>query len=52
MNEAALPAGSRWAVVLSTRAVKELRKVERDQKALDIVQKKIRYCSVEATYGL
>ncbi|CCO31946.1 hypothetical protein BN14_05998 [Rhizoctonia solani AG-1 IB] len=46
MNEAALPAGSRWAVVLSTRAVKELRKVERDQKALDIVQKKIRELSI------
>ncbi|EUC55290.1 glycosyl hydrolase family 39 domain protein [Rhizoctonia solani AG-3 Rhs1AP] len=42
MNETGLPAGNRWAVVLSARAVKELRKLERDQKALEIVHKKIR----------
>ncbi|CAE6450559.1 unnamed protein product [Rhizoctonia solani] len=42
MNEKGLPAGNRWAVVLSARAVKELRKVERDQKALEVVHKKIR----------
>ncbi|KAJ1300870.1 hypothetical protein OPQ81_002508 [Rhizoctonia solani] len=42
MNQEGLPAGNRWAVVLSSRAVKQLRKVERDQKALEVVHKKIR----------
>ncbi|CAE6472743.1 unnamed protein product [Rhizoctonia solani] len=37
----ATPAGNRWAVVLSCNAVKELRKLERDQSALEIVHKKI-----------
>ncbi|ELU40337.1 glycosyl hydrolases family 39 domain-containing protein [Rhizoctonia solani AG-1 IA] len=45
MNNTALPAGNRWAVVLSTRAVKQLRKIQRDQKALEIVHKRIRELS-------
>ncbi|KDN35986.1 hypothetical protein RSAG8_11137, partial [Rhizoctonia solani AG-8 WAC10335] len=42
MSETGLPAGNRWAVVLSARAVKEISQVERDQKALEVVHKKIR----------
>ncbi|KAH7325422.1 hypothetical protein B0J17DRAFT_681298 [Rhizoctonia solani] len=46
MNKTALPAGTRWAVVLSSRAAKALRKIERDHKALDVVYKKIRELSM------
>ncbi|CAE6353708.1 unnamed protein product [Rhizoctonia solani] len=42
----ATPAGNRWAVVLSNSAVKELRKLERDQNALEIVHKKIKDLSL------
>ncbi|CEL56912.1 TPR and ankyrin repeat-containing protein 1 OS=Mus musculus GN=Trank1 PE=2 SV=3 [Rhizoctonia solani AG-1 IB] len=42
----ATPAGNRWAVVLSNNAVKELRKLERDQNALEIVHKKIKDLSL------
>ncbi|KAH7337230.1 P-loop containing nucleoside triphosphate hydrolase protein [Rhizoctonia solani] len=42
----ATPAGNRWAVVLSCNAVKELRKLERDQSALEIVHKKIKDLSL------
>ncbi|CAE6436866.1 unnamed protein product [Rhizoctonia solani] len=42
----ASPAGNRWAVVLSCNAVKELRKLERDQSALEIVHKKIKDLSL------
>ncbi|QRW10324.1 glycoside hydrolase family 39 protein [Ceratobasidium sp. AG-Ba] len=40
------PAGNRWAVVLSNRAVKELRRLERDQNALEIIHKKIKELSL------
>lgn len=36
-------AGNRWAVVLSNRAVKALRKLERDQRALETIHKKIKF---------
>ncbi|KAG8731048.1 hypothetical protein FRC11_005260, partial [Ceratobasidium sp. 423] len=42
----ATSAGNRWAVVLSCSAVKELRKLERDQSALEIVHKKIKDLSL------
>ncbi|CAE6496461.1 unnamed protein product [Rhizoctonia solani] len=42
----ATTAGNRWAVVLSCNAVKELRKLERDQSALEIVHKKIKDLSL------
>ncbi|CAE6509994.1 unnamed protein product [Rhizoctonia solani] len=40
-----LPAGDRWSVMLASRAVKELRKLHKDQNALDITWKKIRELS-------
>ncbi|KAF8595241.1 P-loop containing nucleoside triphosphate hydrolase protein [Ceratobasidium sp. AG-I] len=40
------PAGNRWAVVLSNRAVKELRKLERDKGGLEIIHKKIKELSL------
>ncbi|CAE6528500.1 unnamed protein product [Rhizoctonia solani] len=46
MSKTALQAGNRWAVMVSARAAKELRKIERDQKALEIVHKKIRELSM------
>ncbi|KAG8795770.1 hypothetical protein FRC12_009777 [Ceratobasidium sp. 428] len=42
----AAPAGNRWAIMLSSRAVKELRKLERDQNALEIIHKKIKELSL------
>ncbi|KAG9082124.1 hypothetical protein FRC06_005206 [Ceratobasidium sp. 370] len=41
----ALPAGSRWLVLLATRAYGQLRTLERDQKALGIVHSKIKELS-------
>ncbi|KAG9075439.1 hypothetical protein FRC06_010085, partial [Ceratobasidium sp. 370] len=41
----ALPAGSRWPVLLATRAYGQLRTLERDQKALGIVHSKIKELS-------
>ncbi|KEP48194.1 UvrD/REP helicase amino-terminal domain protein [Rhizoctonia solani 123E] len=40
-----LPAGERWSVMLASRAVKELRKIHKDQNALEITWKKIRELS-------
>ncbi|KAG8681292.1 hypothetical protein FRC11_001300, partial [Ceratobasidium sp. 423] len=40
-----LPAGERWSVVLASRAVKELRKLHKDQNALEITWKKLRELS-------
>ncbi|KDN35987.1 hypothetical protein RSAG8_11138, partial [Rhizoctonia solani AG-8 WAC10335] len=40
-----LPAGERWSVMLASRAVKELRKLHKDQNALEITWKKIRELS-------
>ncbi|KDN41118.1 hypothetical protein RSAG8_07672, partial [Rhizoctonia solani AG-8 WAC10335] len=45
MSEKGLPAGKRWAIMLSARARKELRKIGRDQKALEIVHNKMRELS-------
>ncbi|CAE6450568.1 unnamed protein product [Rhizoctonia solani] len=39
------PAGERWSVMLASRAVKELRKIHKDQNALEITWKKIRELS-------
>ncbi|CAE6528478.1 unnamed protein product [Rhizoctonia solani] len=46
MSATALQAGNRWPVVLSGGAITKLRKIERDQKALEIVHKKIRELSM------
>ncbi|KAG9093209.1 hypothetical protein FS749_014848 [Ceratobasidium sp. UAMH 11750] len=39
------PAGNRWAIMLSSHAVKELRKLERDHGALELIHKKIKELS-------
>ncbi|CAE6450213.1 unnamed protein product [Rhizoctonia solani] len=40
-----IQAGERWSVMLASRAVKELRKIHKDQNALEITWKKIRELS-------
>ncbi|KAG8735090.1 hypothetical protein FRC10_011008 [Ceratobasidium sp. 414] len=40
------PAGNRWAVMLSSHAVKELRKLERDHGVLELIHKKIKELSL------
>ncbi|QRV92703.1 UvrD-like helicase carboxy-terminal domain protein [Ceratobasidium sp. AG-Ba] len=42
-----LPSGPRWPVLMASRALKQLRKLERDQKVLDVVNKKL----IELSYG-
>lgn len=37
------PAKKRWAVLFASRAIRQLRKLERDQNALESVNGKIRF---------
>ncbi|KAG9078420.1 hypothetical protein FRC06_008372 [Ceratobasidium sp. 370] len=41
----ALSGGARWPILMASRAIRQLQKLERDQKVLDIVQKKIKELS-------
>ncbi|KAG8711950.1 hypothetical protein FRC08_015212 [Ceratobasidium sp. 394] len=41
----ALPGGARWPILMASRAIRQLQKLQQDQKVLDIVQKKIKELS-------